>query len=106
MDQERQVRRLTTILAADVVGFSRLMGTNECGTLSRLKALRKNVIEPKSREHGGRTQFVGEGIAPKIGGGGSRVEKLEPVFIVQVVGIATVSIVFGHPFVDGDLDRL
>ena len=63
MDQERQVRRLTTILAADVVGFSRLMGTNECGTLSRLKALRKNVIEPKSREHGGRTvKLMGDGV--------------------------------------------
>ena len=39
-------RRLAAILAADVVGYSRLMAADEAGTLARLKALRKDLIEP------------------------------------------------------------
>ena len=45
------VRRLAAILAADVAGYSRLMGADEEGTLSRLKALRAEVIDPKIAEH-------------------------------------------------------
>ena len=41
------VRRLTVILAADVAGYSRLMGADEEGTLERLKALRRELFEPK-----------------------------------------------------------
>ena len=41
-------RRLTTILAADVVGYSRLMAADEAGTLTSLKALRSEVFEPKT----------------------------------------------------------
>ena len=40
-------RRLAAILAADVVGFSSLMGQDEEGTLARIKSLRREVIEPK-----------------------------------------------------------
>jgi class 3 adenylate cyclase len=40
-------RRLAAILAADVAGYSRLMGTDEEGTLGRLKALRRELIDPK-----------------------------------------------------------
>jgi len=40
-------RRLTTILAADVVGYSRLMGADEVGTLVRLKSLRENWSSPR-----------------------------------------------------------
>lgn len=40
-------RRLAAILAADVVGYSRLMGADEAGTLAHLKRLRAEVIEPK-----------------------------------------------------------
>src|SRR5919107_2124132 len=47
-------RRLAAILAADVVGFSSLMGQDEEGTLARIKSLRREVIEPKVNEHHGR----------------------------------------------------
>lgn len=47
-------RRLTAILAADVVGYSRLMGADEVGTLGHLKRLRAEVIEPKITESHGR----------------------------------------------------
>ena len=47
-------RRLAAILAADVVGFSRLMGRDEEGTLARIMSLRREVIEPKVKEHHGR----------------------------------------------------
>src|SRR5829696_4641288 len=47
-------RRLAVILAADVVGFSSMMEKHEEGTLQRVKALQREVIEPKVRERGGR----------------------------------------------------
>jgi len=43
-----QTRRLAAILAADVVGYSRLMGADEEGTLARLKACRRELIDPAS----------------------------------------------------------
>ena len=49
-----QTRRLAAILAADVAGDSRLMGTDEEGTLERLKALRGELADPKIKEHRGR----------------------------------------------------
>jgi adenylate cyclase len=55
-------RRLTTILAADVVGYSRLMGADESGTHARLKTLRKELIEPKTAEYHGRVvKLMGDG---------------------------------------------
>src|SRR5262245_54932793 len=47
-------RKLAAILAADVVGYSRLMAADEPGTLTRLKALLKDIFEPKIAEHHGR----------------------------------------------------
>jgi adenylate cyclase len=47
-------RRLAAILAADVAGYSRLMGADEEGTLERLKALRREPLDPKIAEHHGR----------------------------------------------------
>jgi adenylate cyclase len=47
-------RRLTAILAADVVGYSRLMGANESGTLAALDQLRSDLVNPKISEHQGR----------------------------------------------------
>ena len=44
-------RRLAAILAADVVGYSRLMGADEAGTLERLKALRKDLVQPHITGH-------------------------------------------------------
>jgi class 3 adenylate cyclase len=48
------VRRLTAILAADVAGYSRLMGADEDGTHERLKAHLRELVDPKIREHRGR----------------------------------------------------
>jgi adenylate cyclase len=48
------VRRLTAILAADVAGYSRLMGADEEGTLGQLKAHRRALVDPKIAEHQGR----------------------------------------------------
>ena len=48
------LRRLAAILAADVAGYSRLMGADEEGTLARLKSHRRELIDPKIREHRGR----------------------------------------------------
>jgi adenylate cyclase len=46
-----QTRRLAAILAADVAGYSRLMGADEEGTLERLEALRREFVDPKIAEH-------------------------------------------------------
>jgi TolB-like protein/class 3 adenylate cyclase len=56
-------RRLTAILAADVAGYSRLMGADEEGTLERLKALRRELVDPKIAEHRGRiVKTTGDGL--------------------------------------------
>jgi adenylate cyclase len=58
-----QTRRLAAILAADVVGYSRLMGADEEGTLERLKALRRELLDPKLAEHHGRiVKTTGDGL--------------------------------------------
>jgi len=55
-------RRLTTILAADVVGYSRMMATDERNTIDQLKAHRSELIEPKIAEHHGRVvKLMGDG---------------------------------------------
>ena len=56
-------RRLAAIFAADVVGFSSLMGQDEEGTLARIKSLRREVIDPKVNEHHGRVfKTTGDGL--------------------------------------------
>ncbi len=56
-------RRLAAILAADVVGYSRLMGADEAGTLERLKAHREALIEPGIARHKGRVvKLMGDGL--------------------------------------------
>jgi adenylate cyclase len=56
-------RRLAAILAADVAAYSRLMGAEEEGTLARLKAHRRHVVDPKIREHNGRiVKTTGDGL--------------------------------------------
>ena len=55
-------RRLTAILAADVVGYSRLMGGDEVGTLARLKACRRELVDPAIEEfHGRIVKLMGDG---------------------------------------------
>jgi TolB-like protein/tetratricopeptide (TPR) repeat protein len=62
MAEERVQRRLAAILAADVVGYSRLIGTDEEGTLAALKALRRELIDPKVEQHHGRVvKTTGDG---------------------------------------------
>jgi len=59
----RVERRLAAILAADVAGYSRLMGADEEGTLDRLKALRRELSDPKIKEHRGRiVKTTGDGL--------------------------------------------
>jgi adenylate cyclase len=60
---ERVERRLAAILAADVAGYSRLMGVDEEGTLALLKALRRELADPKIKEHRGRiVKTTGDGL--------------------------------------------
>jgi adenylate cyclase len=62
MAEERLQRRLAAILSADVVGYSRLMGMDEAGTLSRLNALRRELIDPTIAAHSGRiVKLMGDG---------------------------------------------
>ena len=62
MPVERIQRRLAAIMSADVVGYSRLMGIDEAGTLGRLKALRREIIDPTIAAHSGRmVKLMGDG---------------------------------------------
>jgi class 3 adenylate cyclase len=58
------VRRLTAILAADVAGYSRLMGADEEGTHERLKAHLRELVDPKIAEHRGRVVKNTKGFVP------------------------------------------
>src|SRR5258708_18841073 len=62
------VRRLTAILAADVAGYSRLMGADEEGTHERLKAHLGQLVDPKIKEHRGRiVKNTGDGVLAEFG---------------------------------------
>jgi adenylate cyclase len=68
LGEERVERRLAVILAADVAGYSRLMGADEEGTLRRLNAVRRELIDPKVREHRGRiVKTTGDGMLVEFG---------------------------------------
>jgi adenylate cyclase len=63
LSEKRVERKLAAVLAADIAGYSRLMGGDEEGTLSRLKALRKTLVDPKIAEHRGRiVKTTGDGL--------------------------------------------
>src|SRR5215468_4494383 len=63
MAEARVERRLAAILAADVAGYSRLMGTDEVGTLSALKAHRRKIVDPAIAQHRGRiVKTTGDGM--------------------------------------------
>ncbi len=60
---DRTQRRLAAIVAADVVGYSRLMGADEEGTLAALKELRRDLVDPNISGHGGRiVKTTGDGL--------------------------------------------
>jgi class 3 adenylate cyclase len=62
MVEPRVQRRLAAILAADVVGYSRLMEIDEAGTLVRLKLLRREIVDPAIAAHAGRmVKLMGDG---------------------------------------------
>jgi adenylate cyclase len=62
------VRRLTAILAADVAGYSRLMGADEEGTHERLKGHFRELVNPKIAEHRGRiVKNTGDGLLAEFG---------------------------------------
>src|SRR5580693_5723167 len=63
MSEGRVERRLAAIMAVDVVGYSRLMGADEEGTLAGLKAIRRELSDPKIAEHRGRiVKTIGDGL--------------------------------------------
>ncbi len=63
MNEEGVERKLAAILAADVVGYSRLMGEDEAGTLARLKYLHKELVQPKIAGGRGRiVKLMGDGL--------------------------------------------
>ena len=63
MSDQRVERRLAAILAADVAGYSRLMGEDEEGTLAALRAVRRELADPKIAEHRGRiVKTTGDGL--------------------------------------------
>ena len=62
-EQGRTERRLAAILAADIAGYSRLMGVDEESTLAQLKAHRRALVDPKITEHRGRiVKTTGDGM--------------------------------------------
>ncbi len=68
MAEERLQRRLAAILSADVVGYSRLIGIDEAGTLARLKALRRDLIDRQIAAHSGRiVKLMGDGMLVEFG---------------------------------------
>lgn len=68
MESEREERRLTTILSADVAGYSRLMAADESGTLARIRGHYKELVEPKAAEYRGRiVKLMGDGILMEFG---------------------------------------
>src|SRR4029079_6800692 len=74
-------RRLSAILAADVVGYSRLMEADEAGTFDRLRALRKELFEPEiAKRHGRIFKLMGDGLLAEFG---SIVEAVECAVILQ-----------------------
>src|SRR4051812_14951198 len=65
---DRIERRLIAILAADVVGYSRLMGVDERGTFEKIRANRKELFEPEIARHHGRIfKLMGDGLLAEFG---------------------------------------
>src|SRR5262245_4009870 len=81
MSGGRVERRLAAVFAADVVGYSRLMGADEVGTLDALKTLRREVVDPTIAEHKGRiVKTTGDGMLVEFG---SAVDAINCAMAVQ-----------------------
>jgi adenylate cyclase len=75
------MRRLAAILAADVVGFSKLIGEDEAGTLAALREIRKGIVNPVLAEHGGRIfKLMGDGLLAEFP---SAVQALRAAIAIQ-----------------------
>jgi TolB-like protein/class 3 adenylate cyclase len=81
LSDERVERRLAAILAADVAGYSRLMGANEEGTLAQLKSIRKALVDPTIAAHHGRiVKTTGDGMLVEFA---SAVDAVRNAFEIQ-----------------------
>jgi adenylate cyclase len=81
MAEERVQRRLAAIMAADVVGYSRLMGEDETGTLTALKELRAQLIDPTIADYQGRiVKLMGDGALVEFA---SVVDAVECAVVIQ-----------------------
>ncbi|WP_042777675.1 adenylate/guanylate cyclase domain-containing protein [Sinorhizobium fredii] len=68
MAEERSQRRLAAIMAADVVGYSRLIEQNEASTLAALKERRRTILAPLVAHHHGRiVKVMGDGVLVEFG---------------------------------------
>jgi TolB-like protein len=86
MTSERVTRKLAAILAVDVVGYARLMSTDEAGTLAALIEIRKTVLEPMVTEHRGRiVKLMGDGALIEFG---SVVDAVECGVAIQRAALA------------------
>ena len=78
MSKARVERRLAAITAVDVVGYSRLMGADEEGTLAALKAIRRELGDPKIAEHRGRiVKTTGDGLLVEFAFVATRAARLD-----------------------------
>ena len=85
MTEGRVNRRLAAILAADVVGYSRLMGADEAGTLAALKRHREAIFDPAVAAHNGRiVKLIGDGVIAEFG---SVVDAVNCALSVQRSGV-------------------
>ena len=81
LPEGRVHRRLAAILAADVAGYSRLIGVDEVGTLTALKALRREVVDPAIAEHEGRiVKTTGDGMLVEFA---SAVDAVNCAMVIQ-----------------------
>jgi adenylate cyclase len=81
LSDERVERRLAAILAADVAGYSRLMGANEEGTLAQLKSIRRALVDPTISAHRGRiVKTTGDGMLVEFA---SAVDAMRNAFAIQ-----------------------
>jgi class 3 adenylate cyclase len=82
-------RRLAAILAADVVGYSRLVSADETDALARLSTLRSNIIEPGIAKHSERLfQVMGDGFLVEFAS--ARAIDLDPMFVGGYIGLSAV----------------
>ena len=113
MNEGRVQRRLAAILAADVVGYTRLMGVDEAGTLARLKTLLAEVLEPEIAAHQGRiVKTTGDGVLVEFASAVDAVQSalaMQPALAARNAGVADgqriefrIGVNLGDIIVDGD----